>query len=117
MTTPAMSRALGRLRDVLRDPLLVRAGRKMVLTPFAISLRDRVRDVHAEVLAVLRPGEHASVATLERTVVIRASDAVAAMFAAPLYERARDEAPSLRIVFVAEGEEDAAALREGRVDL
>ena len=35
VTAPAMSRALGRLRDAVGDPLLVRAGRSMVLTPHA----------------------------------------------------------------------------------
>ena len=34
LSTSAMSRTLSRLRDVTGDPILVRAGRNMVLTPW-----------------------------------------------------------------------------------
>ena len=43
LSQPAVSRALGRLRDELADPLLVRDGRGLVPTPFASSLRPRLR--------------------------------------------------------------------------
>lgn len=33
LSEPAMSRTLGRIRKALGDPVLVRAGRKMVPTP------------------------------------------------------------------------------------
>lgn len=36
-----MSRTLSRLRDVTGDPILVRAGRNMVLTPWAEATRSR----------------------------------------------------------------------------
>jgi DNA-binding transcriptional LysR family regulator len=39
-----MSHALARLRDRMGDPLLVRAGRKMVLTPRAEAYAPRHRD-------------------------------------------------------------------------
>lgn len=35
LSTSAMSRTLSRLREVTGDPILVRAGRQMVLTPWA----------------------------------------------------------------------------------
>ena len=38
-----MSRTLSRLRDVTGDPIPVRAGRNMVLTPWAEATRDRAR--------------------------------------------------------------------------
>ncbi len=41
LSTSAMSRTLSRLREVTGDPILVRAGRHMVLTPWAESARDR----------------------------------------------------------------------------
>lgn len=43
LSTSAMSRTLSRLRDVTGDPILVRAGRNMVLTPWAEATRDRAR--------------------------------------------------------------------------
>ena len=38
-TQPTVSRALGVLRETFKDPLLVRSGRGMTLTPFAAALR------------------------------------------------------------------------------
>jgi DNA-binding transcriptional LysR family regulator len=117
LTTPAMSRALGRLREALADPLLVRAGGRMVLTPYAVALRERAHAARAEANAVLGPATHASLEHLERTLVIRASDAVAGLIAAPLAARLAAEAPRLTVHFAPEGDEDAAALRDGRVDI
>jgi DNA-binding transcriptional LysR family regulator len=117
ITTPAMSRALGRLRDAIGDPLLVRAGRTMVLTPFALSVRERVRLATLEGNALLGPAASAPVATMDRTLVIRCSDAVAALLVGPLFAASSRAAPGLRVQFVPEGNEDAAALRDGRVDL
>src|SRR5246127_5845448 len=39
LSQPAASHALQRLRDLVKDPLLVRAGTRMELTPRALSLR------------------------------------------------------------------------------
>jgi DNA-binding transcriptional LysR family regulator len=44
-SAPAMSRTLARLRRVLDDPVLVRAGRAMVPTPRALALQGPVRDL------------------------------------------------------------------------
>src|SRR5512140_1415432 len=55
LSTPAMSHALGRLRRTLGDPVLVRAGQRMVPTPRAIDLRDRVASLVREARAVMAP--------------------------------------------------------------
>jgi DNA-binding transcriptional LysR family regulator len=44
LSQPAMSHALGKLRDLLDDPLLVRTGGRMQLTLRAQSMRHPVRD-------------------------------------------------------------------------
>ena len=117
ITVPAMSRALGRLREQVRDPLLVRAGRGMVLTPHAVALRDRVARAREEARRLLSPASATPLVDLEGVLTLRCADAVAAWLAAPLFEAARTEVPRVRLVFRPEGEEDAAALRDGRVDL
>jgi DNA-binding transcriptional LysR family regulator len=117
VTTPAMSRALGRLRESLNDPLLVRAGSVMVPTAYAISLRERVHTITRDAAAVLGPRETAPLKDVARTMTIRCSDAVATILLGPLLTSSREQAPELRFRFVPEGEEDAASLREGRVDL
>jgi DNA-binding transcriptional LysR family regulator len=40
LSTPAMSHALARIRERLGDPMLVRSGRGMLLTPRAIALKQ-----------------------------------------------------------------------------
>jgi DNA-binding transcriptional LysR family regulator len=112
-----MSRALGRLRDAIRDPLLVRAGRGLTLTPFALSLRGEVHDAFRQASALLRPSASASLRTIERKLVIRCTDVLAAMLIAPLQAALAQDAPRLRLQFVPQGEEDAEALRNGEVDL
>lgn len=117
ITAPAMSRALGRLRIALNDPLLVRAGRELVLTPHARALRGRAQLAAKEASDVLRPAGVTPLESVSRTFVIRCNDAVGAVLVEPLLEAARTHAPGLRFRFIPEGDEDAAPLRDGRIDL
>lgn len=55
LSQPAMSRALNRLQHTIKDPLLVRSGRGMVLTPRGEALRTPVRDALAQVSHVFKP--------------------------------------------------------------
>lgn len=55
LSQPAMSRALNRLQHAIRDPLLVRSGRGMVLTPRGEALRAPVREALARVSQVFKP--------------------------------------------------------------
>ena len=55
LSSSAMSRTLARLRSATGDPLLVRAGRGLVPTPYATELRERVHELSRDVRAVLRP--------------------------------------------------------------
>lgn len=55
LSQPAMSRALNRLQHVLKDPLLVRSGRGMVLTPRGEALRQPVRSALTGVSTVFAP--------------------------------------------------------------
>src|SRR5215467_10906032 len=48
LSTPAMSHALARIRDRLSNPILVRAGRGMVLTPRAEALKPRIHTLVSE---------------------------------------------------------------------
>ncbi|MCP2261188.1 transcriptional regulator, LysR family [Streptoalloteichus tenebrarius] len=117
LSAPAMSRTLARIRATLGDPVLVRAGRRLVPTPRALAIRQQVRAALQEAMAVLRPADQIDLASLRRTFVIRANDAMASMLALPLSRRTRTRAPGVTLRFAAEGEEDVAALRDGRIDL
>jgi DNA-binding transcriptional LysR family regulator len=117
LSAPAMSRTLGRLRGLLGDPVLVRAGRRLVATPRALALRDRVRTFVAEGQAIVQAAPTAPAATLERTFTIRSSDVGAGMLAAGLLRELHVRTPRVQLRFAPEGEEDAEPLRDGRVDL
>ncbi len=113
----AMSRTLGRIREELNDPVLVRAGRKLVPTPRAEAMRESVREVVEQANSLLRSGRPLDLKTLERTFIIRAGEGFVASFGSRLLERLRKSAPLVRVVFAPEGREDVEALREGRVEL
>jgi DNA-binding transcriptional LysR family regulator len=116
LSPPAMSHALARLRRQLGNPLLVRAGRTMVLTPRAEGLRARVRGVRAEAEAVLSRPKAFVPERLERAFVIHASDNVLAVLGKAL-DRTMGRAPGITLQFRPNLPDDAAELREGRADL
>ncbi|WP_432986160.1 LysR family transcriptional regulator [Dactylosporangium sp. CA-233914] len=117
LSEPAMSRTLARIRTALRDPVLVRSGRRMVPTPRAVAIRDEVRDLLQRAQAVFAPPGEPDLATLQRTFTLLASD-IAVSVAAPLVGRIGAEAPGVRLRFLGETPQtETAALRSGDVDL
>ncbi|MGW2566619.1 LysR family transcriptional regulator [Streptomyces sp. NPDC001537] len=117
LSEPAMSRTLGRIRKALGDPVLVRAGRQMVPTPHALAVRAEVSAVVERARALFAPGRDADLRTVQRTLTIIGHDAVPAACGAALFARAAEEAPGIRVRFLAESHVDAPVLREGTADL
>jgi DNA-binding IclR family transcriptional regulator len=76
LSPSAMSRALERLRKTTGDPLLVRAGRTLVLTPRALEIKNKINDVvHNDVVhnaeTILRPAETIDLKELKRIFTLR----------------------------------------------
>jgi DNA-binding transcriptional LysR family regulator len=117
LSIPATSRALSRLRRAMGDPILVRAGRGMVPTPFALRTAPRVRSLLDEASALISADRELAIGDLERTFTIRINDGVAATLATAAVEATAAVAPGVVLRFVAEGSESAEALRDGSVDL
>lgn len=118
LSASAMSRTLKRLRSATGDPLLVRAGRGLVPTPYAAQLRDRVHMLARDVQEVLRPQTGLlDLSSLEQTFTIRANDAFIAFFSVPLVAAIAKAAPRVRLRFTPKPNKDAAPLREGLIDL
>jgi DNA-binding transcriptional LysR family regulator len=118
LSASAMSRTLTRLREATGDPLLVRAGRRMVLTPHAEALRQRTQNAVHEARAVLRPSAtEADFSTLQRTFTIRANDGFVEAFGASLIAAATATAPLVRLRFAPKLEKTATYLRDGSADL
>src|SRR6202020_3139915 len=57
LSQPAMSHALQRLRDIFSDPLLVRTGARMELTPRAQALRGPLAQALDQVRGLFTPEE------------------------------------------------------------
>jgi DNA-binding transcriptional LysR family regulator len=117
LSPSAMSRSLARLREAMGDPLLVRAGRGLVLTPRALALRERVRHLVEGAETVLRPDETLDLKKLVRTFTLRTSDGFVESFGPELLSRIARETPGVRLHFLQKPDKDSAPLREGRVDL
>lgn len=117
LSAPAMSHALARLREALGDPLLVRAGRRLMPTPRAVALREPVRRLVAEASELMQPGTEARVAQTPREFVIRAPEGAGIVYGATMLAMVQQRVPLASLRFVAESDSDAMALREGRVDL
>ncbi len=117
LSPSAMSRTLARLRAATGDPLLVRAGRKLVATPRASELRDQVGAIVRGAEAALRPSSEIDPAALERTFTLRTSEGFVETFGPALLSRVAREAPNVRLFFVPKADKDSGPLREGSVDL
>ncbi|MEU5592750.1 LysR family transcriptional regulator [Streptomyces sp. NPDC020298] len=117
-TSPAaMSRTLARLRRILQDPLLVRAGQTMVPTPRAQALREEAATVVRSLGALLSPGASVDPAGLRSTFTLQAADLVGAALAPGLLQLAQREAPGVSFRIRTEELEAGPALRDGRIDL
>ncbi|MGY5957109.1 LysR family transcriptional regulator [Kosakonia sp. BK9b] len=118
LSASAMSRTLSRLRETTGDPLLVRAGRNMVLTPWAEAVRARTQSALFEARSLLRPTPPSlDITTLEQLFTIRANDGFVAAFGPALIAEAARIAPGVRLCFLPKPEKTDKPLREGIVDL
>jgi DNA-binding transcriptional LysR family regulator len=96
LSQPAASHALRRLREVVGDPLLVRVGTKMELTPRARALRLPLKRSLDQVSALFT-AERFDPATSEHRFLLMLPDLVAEVLLPPLLERLSREAPLVRL--------------------
>ncbi|MCX4234860.1 LysR family transcriptional regulator [Streptomyces ortus] len=117
LSSPAVSRTLGRLRAVTGDDILVRTGHSMTPTPYAMSVREDVHRLVRQAHEVLSPIRELAPATMDRTFTIQCHDAVAASPLPVLVGRLRQQAPGVQLRALAENSVDTDDLRHGRVHL
>jgi DNA-binding transcriptional LysR family regulator len=116
LSSPAVSRSLGRLRKLTGDDILVRSGRSMVPTPYATGIHDDVRDLLRQARRVLVPRGELDLATLNRVFTVECHDTLAISFAPALIRRVQDRAPGAQLRLLTENAADTDDLRLGRVD-
>lgn len=117
LSAPAMSRTLGRIRRVTGDEILVRTGRSMTATPYALAVREQVHVLVQEAQAVLTPERNLALDTLKRTFTLRCHDAVVTAVGAALVVAVRSQAPGVALRLLAEAPTDTNDLRHGQVDM
>jgi LysR family transcriptional activator of mexEF-oprN operon len=115
---PAMSATLGRLRTMLKDPLLVKTARGMEPTPYALELAKAIQAALEMLDSPERMRADFDIAAAERTIRVISTEAVALLFVPALTARIRKEAPHLTLRWTSGDMRRAAELlREGEVDL
>lgn len=116
MSQPAMSRALGRLRALLRDPILARGVDGFVATPRALALRPALSRALAEIRAVVTI-EDFDPARWRGAITIATTDHQSILLLPAVLARLAREAPGVDVAVVPFSSEALAALREGRLAL
>lgn len=117
VTSPAMSRTLGRIRELTGDDIFVRTGRTMTPTPYALSVRDEAHAIVLRAEALLAHGRKLDLSQLERTFTLQCHDAIASALGVALLAELRKSAPRVTLRLLAEAATDTNDLRHGKVDL
>ncbi|KOV85878.1 LysR family transcriptional regulator [Nocardia sp. NRRL S-836] len=117
LSSPAVSRTLGRIRKVTGDDILVRTGHSMTPTPYALGIADEVHRLVRQANAVLSPSRELDLAELDRTFTVQCHDALASSLVPVLVATIAEQAPGVRLRVLAEHSGDTDDLRHGRVDL
>ncbi len=117
LSQPAMSHALARLRERLKDPLLVRVKSAYVLTPRAMALRPAVEAALQAAQTVFAPAQPQSPATLRRTFTLGLADYTELVLLPTLTSMLRDEAPDVTLVCTSRVSNPVESLERGEVDL
>jgi len=99
LSQPAASHALQRLREMLGDPLLVRVGARMELTPRAQALRGPLAQALDQVRGLFIPDDF-DAASSERRFRLMMPDLAVELLVPPLMEKIARLAPNVRLDIV-----------------
>ncbi|WP_406691210.1 LysR family transcriptional regulator [Saccharopolyspora sp. ID03-671] len=117
MSQPATSTALARLRKILGDPLLVRQGRYLRLTPRGEALIEPVREVLATIEQHIVAPPDFDPGRDERTFNLVASDYVGVVIMRPLLARVNGLVPNVRLELGSLSADAARMVERDEIDL
>jgi DNA-binding transcriptional LysR family regulator len=100
VTPSAISHALGRLRAMLKDPVVVRSGRTLRLTPRALALAPVAASICEAARGLLTDAPDTAPEEWQDTLRILASDYALAAWVFPAVAAARTAAPGLRVAAI-----------------
>jgi LysR family transcriptional activator of mexEF-oprN operon len=114
-TPSAVSHALGRLREQVGDPLMVKVGGVMQPSPFALELIEEVRPILRSIQRVVQAPQPFDPATSHR--VFRIAVPVSASLVSDVFGRVYSEAPEVGLEWVPPSRQTAIQVAEEQVDI
>lgn len=117
LSQPAVSAALGRLRDHFNDPLLVLNGRRFLPTTTGLTLLPLVRQLLRDTETMLQAGQRFEPARSNRTFRVVASDYMTVVLLSSVAARMGREAPNVRLDIIPPSAQSAMALNSGEGDM
>jgi DNA-binding transcriptional LysR family regulator len=117
LSQPAVSNALGRLRSLLQDPVVVRTAHGMEPTPRALELAVPIQQALDAIRRALAPSPSFDPERSAHTFRVRSADDLELSLLPQLIERLKLAAPLVDIVMTGVGDTTEEDLRSGRIDL
>ncbi|MEE4207809.1 MAG: LysR family transcriptional regulator [Parvularcula sp.] len=116
VSQPTVSHALGRLRDLLGDPLLIKSGRTMLATKRAEALQPRVAEIVDRLRDLLLEEEKFDPAHQKGKFRIAAIDSVGAVVVRAWQKVVQPQAPYLELDILQPAVPQAQDLIAGKID-
>ena len=117
ITQPAMSNGLKRLRDLFKDPLLVRTSDGMTPTKRALELQPVIRDVLSRLESSIQPETDFDPLTSDRTFRIMTSDYAESTLLLELVGRLANLAPNITLDLITPSDVTFHDVEQGKVDM
>lgn len=116
MSQPAMSRALGRLRKLLGDPLLVRSDEGLAMTPTAAALHPKLKEVLSSIRGLVSERDFNPLLWRGQTT-IASTDNQTTLLLPKIISRLSREAPLLDVSVVPMTSRTTELMLKGEIDL
>ena len=117
LSQPAMSAALGRIREYFNDPILKLHGKRMVPTSHALRIHDELKVLLGNVDSLISKTAFFDPATSTRKFTITASDYLTRIIFVPLLRDLRKSAPYIKVELLVPADSTHELLTQGRIDL
>ena len=117
LSQPAMSAALGRLRDYFDDPILAAHGKRMVPTAYALRLQPLLTEALSRVEGLVSASSAFDPATTPRRFRVGTSDYLAIVLFTKLMPAWERDAPRLGLEIITPFEGIGDLLDQGEIDL
>lgn len=117
ITQPAMSNGLKRLRDLFKDPLLVRTSEGMTPTQRALEIQPVVREVLGKLESTIQPATEFVPSSSNRTFRIMASDYAESTLLLEVIRRLSESAPNITLDVITPSDVTFHDVEHGKVDM